>query len=441
MSAEPAAVSGQPTLKRSLRYWDLVLYGLILVQPTAPMPVFGVIYKQSDGFAVSAVLCALVAMLFTSISYGRMSRRYTEGGSAYTYVGRELHPALGYMAGWCMALDYILNPLICTIWCAKAAGNFVPGVPYVAWAIFFALLFTTLNLNGVETSARINTMMATALFVVVALVIVVFLRYILHMDDSSASFYTDPFYNHTFTSSALFRGTSIAVLAYIGFDGISTLSDEARDPGRSVPRAIVSTCLLTGLLVFIEVYLAQLVWPRGLAFPEIDTAYVHIARHAGGAIVFAIVNGALLLATIGSGMTSQLGASRLLLAMGQDGAIPKKFFGAVSRRNRIPANNVLMIGAICLAGALLMSYERGAELLNYGALLAFMGVNVSSAVLGFREGRGKQWFWILTSVLGFAVCFFIWLHLSHAAIVVGSMWAVFGIAVWILHGRSARMLA
>src|SRR6185503_17778859 len=226
MSAEPAAVSGQPTLKRSLRYWDLVLYGLILVQPTAPMPVFGVIYKQSDGFAVSAVLCALVAMLFTSISYGRMSRRYTEGGSAYTYVGRELHPALGYMAGWCMALDYILNPLICTIWCAKAAGNFVPGVPYVAWAIFFALLFTTLNLNGVETSARINTMMATALFVVVALVIVVFLRYILHMDDSSASFYTDPFYNHTFTSSALFRRTSIAVLAYIGFDGISTLSDE-----------------------------------------------------------------------------------------------------------------------------------------------------------------------------------------------------------------------
>lgn len=441
MSAEPAVVSSKPTLKRSLRYWDLVLYGIILIQPTAPMPSFGVIYKESNGFVVSAILCALVAMLFTSVSYGRMSRKYPEGGSAFTYVGRELHPALGYMAGWCMAMDYILNPLICTIWCAKAAGNFVPGIPYVLWAIFFAVLFTMLNLNGVETSARINTMMAAALGVVIVLVVVAFVRYILHMGHQPASFYTGPFYNHsTFSSSALFQGTSIAVLTYIGFDGISTLSDEAKDPGRSIPRAIVSTCLVTGILASIEVYLAQLVWPHGLALPDIDTAYVHISGRAGGPILFAIVNGALLLATIGSGMASQLGASRLLLAMGQDGAIPKKFFGAVSRRNRIPANNVLMIGAICLVGALLMSYERGAELLNYGALLAFMGVNVSSAVLGWREGRGSQWFWITVSLLGFAVCFFIWLHLSHAAIIVGSVWAAFGIAVWLLQGRRARML-
>jgi amino acid transporter len=442
MSAEPAAVSGQPTLKRSLRYWDLVLYGIILIQPTAPMPSFGVIYKESNGFVVSAILCALVAMLFTSVSYGRMSRRYPSGGSAFTYVGRELHPALGYMAGWCMAMDYILNPLICTIWCAKAAGNFVPGVPYGAWAIFFALLFTMLNLNGVETSARINAMMAAALGVVIVLVVVAFVRYLLHMGHQPTSFYSAPFYSRSgFSSSALFQGTSIAVLTYIGFDGISTLSDEAKDPGRSIPRAIVSTCLVTGILASIEVYLAQLVRPHGLAFPDIDTAYVHVSGRAGGPILFAIVNGALLLATIGSGMASQLGASRLLLAMGQDGAIPRKFFGAVSRRNRIPANNVLMIGGICLVGALLMSYERGAELLNYGALLAFMGVNVSSAVLGWREGRGSQWFWITISLLGFAVCFFIWLHLSHAAIVVGSIWAAFGIAVWLLHGRRARSLA
>jgi amino acid transporter len=137
-------------------------------------------------------------------------------------------------------------------------------------------------------------------------------------------------------------------------------------------------------------------------------------------------------------MASQLGASRLLLAMGQDGAIPRKFFGQVSRRNRIPSNNVIMIGAICLVGALLMSYERGAELLNYGALLAFMGVNLSSAVLGWRQGRGSQWFWILISMLGFAVCLFIWLNLSHPAIVVGTAWAVFGVIVWLLHGRRAR---
>lgn len=438
MSAE-AVAPGKITLKRSLRYWDLVLYGIILIQPTAPMPSFGVIYENAHGHVVSAILCALVAMLFTSISYGRMSREYPEGGSAFTYVGRELHPGAGYMAGWCMAMDYILNPLICTIWCSKAAENFVPGIPYVAWVIFFAAMFTLLNLNGVETSARINNMMAAALGVVIVLVVIAFTRYLFHLTHQSVSFYTTPFYDpSTFSSSALFRGTSIAVLTYIGFDGISTLSDEAKDPGRSIPRAIVATCLITGILASIEVYLAQLVWPRGLAFPDIDTAYVHISGRAGGPILFNIVNGALLLATIGSGMASQLGASRLLLAMGQDGAIPNRFFGQVSRRNRIPSNNVIMIGVICLAGALLISYERGAELLNYGALLAFMGVNLSSAVLGWRQGRGSQWFWILLSLLGFAVCLFIWLNLNHQALIVGTAWAIFGVFVWLVHGRRTR---
>jgi putrescine importer len=439
MSTEPAVATGTVTLRRSLRYWDLVLYGIILIQPTAPMPSFGVIYQNAHGHVVTAILCALVAMLFTSISYGRMSREYPQGGSAFTYVSRELHPAAGYMAGWCMAMDYILNPLICTIWCSKAAENFVPGIPYVAWAIFFAAMFTLLNLNGVETSARINNMMAAALGVVIVLVVIAFARYLFHMTHQPGSFYTAPFYDpSTFSSSALFRGTSIAVLTYIGFDGISTLSDEAKDPGRGIPRAIVATCLITGILASIEVYLAQLVWPRGLAFPDVDTAYVHISGRAGGPILFAIVNGALLLATIGSGMASQLGASRLLLAMGQDGAIPTKFFGQVSRRNRIPSNNVIMIGVICLAGALMMSYERGAELLNYGALLAFMGVNLSSAVLGWRQGRGSQWFWILLSVLGFAVCLFIWFNLSGPAKIFGSIWAAFGVVVWLLHGRRAR---
>jgi len=442
ITAESAVSTSKITLKRSLGYWDLILYGIILIQPTAPMPSFGVIYNEAHGHVVAAILCAMVAMLFTSISYGRMARMYPQGGSAFMYVSRELHPSLGYLTGWCMAMDYILNPLICTIWSSKAAQNFLPEVPYIVWAIFFAALFTLLNLNGVETSARINTMMAAALGVVIVLVVISFMRYLLHLPHQPVSFYATPFYDRsTFSSSALFRGTSIAVLTYIGFDGISTLTDEAKSPERNIPRAIVATCLITGVLASIEVYLGQLVWPRGAAFPDIDTAYVHIAGRAGGPIVFAIVNGALLLATIGSGMASQLGAARLLLAMGQDGAIPKRFFGAVHPKNRIPRNNVLMIGGICLAGALIFSYQLGTELLNYGALLAFMGVNVASAVLGWRQGRGSQWLPILVSLLGFAVCFFIWMNLGSLARIVGTIWAALGIVLWLTYGRRAKMRA
>ncbi len=437
MPAESAAINPAPvTLRRSLSFWDLVLYGIILIQPTAPMPSFGVIYQEARGHVVTAILCALVAMLFTSVSYGRMARVYPHGGSAFMYVGKELHPSLGYLTGWCMAMDYILNPLICTIWCSKAAQNFLPEIPYVLFVLFFAVMFTALNLNGVETSARINTAMAAALGVVIVLVVIAALRYLLHLGHQPASFYKLPFYDPTtFSSKGLLRGTSIAVLTYIGFDGISTLTDEAKQPERSVPRAIVLTCLVTGVLASIEVYLGQLCWPRGHAFPDIDTAYVHISGRIGGPILFAIVNGSLLLANVGSGMASQLGAARLLLAMGQDGAIPRRFFGAVHPKNRIPRNNVLLIGGICIVGALAFSYQLGTELLNYGALLAFMGVNVSSMVLGWRQGKFGQWLPMLISLAGFGTCFFIWLNLGNVARIVGTLWAFVGIVFWIVRRK------
>jgi putrescine importer len=225
------------------------------------------------------------------------------------------------------------------------------------------------------------------------------------------------------------------VLAYIGFDGISMLADEAKDPSHSVPRAIVLSCFVTGVLAAIEVYAAQLVWPRGKAFADIDTAYVQVSGHIGGPMLFVIVNAALLLANVGSGMASQLGAARLLYAMGQDGALPRRFFGAVHPKNRIPRNNVLLIGAICLVGALIFSYQLGTELLNYGALLAFMGVNLASLIRGWRHGRLGQLFPMLLSLGGLITCFFLWINLGLLARIVGTAWAVAGILFWIARRR------
>jgi putrescine importer len=431
---------GPVGLKRSLRFWDLVLYGIILIQPTAPMPSFGVIYKEANGHVVAAILLAMVAMLLTSVSYGRMARVYPHGGSAFLYVGKEIHTSLGYLTGWCLVMDYVLNPLICTIWCSRAAINFLPEVPYIAWVIFFAALFTLLNCNGVETSARINAGMAAALGIVIVLVLVAAARWLLHVSHPDATFFLRPFYDPaTFNSSGLLRGTSIAVLTYIGFDGISTLTDEAKDPARSVPRAIVLTCLITGILASIEVYAAQLVWPRGQAFPDIDTAYVYVSGRMGGPILFLIVNAALLLANMGSGMASQLGAARLLYAMGQDGALPRKFFAAVHPKNRIPRNNVLLIGAICLVGALFFSYQLGTELLNYGALLAFMGVNLASMLRGWRHGRMSQWVPMLLSLGGLLTCAVLWWNLGPLAKIAGTSWAFVGVLLWLVRRNSTSL--
>ena len=268
MNETASTTTERISLRRSLGLWDLILYGIIVIQPTAPMPVFGVIYTEARGHVVTAILLAMFAMLLTAISYGHMARLHPQAGSAFTYVGKEIHPGAGYLAGWCMAMDYILNPLICTIWCSKAAQNFVPDVPYIVWAVVFATMFTALNLNGVETSARVNAAMAAALGVVILMFVAAAIRFIARngMYGNWHNF-TLPFYDPaTFSARTVLHGTSLAVLTYIGFDGITTLSEEAHNPQRNVPRAVVLTCLVTGVLAAIEVYLGQLVWRNSGAF-------------------------------------------------------------------------------------------------------------------------------------------------------------------------------
>src|SRR4030095_1316128 len=150
MTAETATHA--PRLKRTLTLWDLMLYGIIVIQPVAPMSVFGVLRDRGRGPVVTTLLTAMLAILFTAFSYGRMARAYPSAGSAFTYVGQEINPAMGYVTGWSMVMDYMLNPIICTIWCSQQAHVFAPGVPYAVWAVFFALLFTSLNVQGVKTS-------------------------------------------------------------------------------------------------------------------------------------------------------------------------------------------------------------------------------------------------------------------------------------------------
>lgn len=427
--ARVTVASAAPKLRRALGLWDLMLYGIVVVQPTAPMPVFGVVSERARGHVVTAVLIAMVAMLFTAISYGRMARVYPSAGSAFTYVGREIHPALGFVTGWGMVMDYLLNPLICTIFCAQLALNFAPGIPYAIWAVFFATLFTGMNLFGIRTSARINDGLAIAMGIVIGIFFVVAAHYIFGHPHPGAGFFTRPFYDpSTFQMRSVLGGTSLAVLTYIGFDGISTLSEEAKNPQRDILLATVLVCLVTGVLAALEVYAAQLVWPPMRAFPEVDTAFVHVAGLAGGAWLLQLVNGTLLVATIGSGMGSQLGAARLLYAMGRGNAIPKKFFGAIEPKRQTPRNNVIFSGVLALAGALTITYARGVDLLNFGALIAFMGVNAASLVHYFVRSPKRGWKDFAPPVLGFLVCLLLWWNLNPTAKIAGSIWMAFGVA-------------
>jgi amino acid transporter len=253
------------------------------------------------------------------------------------------------------------------------------------------------------------------------------------------AFFTRPFYDpQTFALPAVLGGTSLAVLTYIGFDGISTLSEEAENPKRNILLATVLVCLITGVLASVEVYAAQLVWPGSQPFPDVDTAFVHVAGRAAGAWLFTLINVTLLVATVGSGMGSQLGAARLLYGMGRGNALPKSFFGAIEPKRRIPQNNVVFVGLLALAGTTVLTFERAAELLNFGALLAFMGVNAASFTHYFLRDRQRTLSNFLVPVLGFTICLLLWLNLSKPAKIAGTIWMFLGIAYGAIRTRGFR---
>jgi len=436
MASPTITTSATPRLKRTLTLSDLILYGVIVIQPVAPMSVFGVLSQRGHGHVVTTILIAMVAMLFTAISYGRMARAYPSAGSAFTYVGQEINPALGYVTGWSMVMDYMLNPMICIIWISQQAHDFAPGIPYWGWAIFFALVFTGLNIQGVKTSARVNTALAMGMGVVIAIFFVAAARYIFGVPHGGPGFFTRPFYDpQMWNAKAVLGGTSIAVLTYIGFDGISTLSEEAENPRRNILLATVFTCLVIGILSALEVYAAQLVWPASQPYPNIDTAFTYVAGRAWRPL-FAVVGFTLVVANFGSGMGAQLGAARLLYGMGRSKALPQSFFGVVDPKRRVPRNNVLFVGGLALAGAFLLpavagaatGYELGANLLNFGALIAFMGVNAAAFVRYYLREQEKKLVNLVPPVLGFFICFLLWWNLSTKARVFGALWMAVGIA-------------
>ncbi len=411
-----ASTTSAPRLRRTLTLWDLILYGIIVIQPVAPMSVFGVLTERGRGHAVTTILIAMVAMLFTAISYGRMARAYPSAGSAFTYVGQELHPSLGYVTGWSMVMDYVLNPMICIIWCSKAMLNFLPEIPFTVWTFVFFLLFTLLNLRGIKASARVNAGLAAAMGVVIGIFFVVAARYLIGHPPEGVASWTRPFYDpQTFSLGTVLGGTSLAVLTYIGFDGISTLSEEAENPRRNILLATVLTCVAIGLLSAVQVYAAQLIWPPAQPFPDVDTAFVHVAGRAAGPWFFTVIGVTLLVANIGSGTGAHLGAARLLYGMGRSNALPAKFFGYIDPERHVPRNNVIFVGVIALVGSWLVTYSLGAEMLNFGALIAFMGVNLAAFTRYFVRGAEKKLTNFLPPLLGFAICLLLWLNLSPPA--------------------------
>lgn len=429
-------------LRKDLTLTDLIIYGIILIEPVAALPLFGHVDNISKGHAVTTILIAMVAMILTAISYGRMANRYPSAGSAYTYVGKGIHPYLGFVTGWSMFMDYLFIPILSIIFASIAAHYILPLIPYYFWIFFFVVGLTLLNLKGIRMISKVNWFLMIIMSVVVFYFMAAAIRYVIIKYGFGDLFSLRPFYNpSTFSLSSVGSATALAALTYIGFDGITTLSEEVKNPKRNIMIAAVLTSLITGIWSGAQIYLAQLSWPDWASFTEgltavarnnaLDTAILSVAHRVGGYLLDGSLSFVLLLASLGSAGASQLGASRLLFGMGRDGVIPKSIFGHLDKKHSIPSYNILIIGSLVLFGALLLNYVEAARLINFGAFLAFMGVNIASMREYFFKAKEKTikgfLLDLLPACMGFLFSLVIWLNLPLKTFIIGGVWMIAGI--------------
>ncbi|MFI0419068.1 APC family permease [Spongiactinospora sp. 9N601] len=428
-------------LKRSLGFADLLIYGLIFMVPIAPFGIFGSVFNASGGMVALAYAIGMVAMAFTALSYAQMARAFPMAGSVYTYAGRGIGAPVGFLAGWAILLDYVLVPSLLYLVASTAMASIVPAVPIWAWLIGFVLLNTVVNYFGIQMTAKTNRIMLVAELIVLAIFLVIGIGALIQGKGGGDPL--SPLFDvSTFSWPLIFGATSVAVLSFLGFDGISMLAEESREDGRRLGRSMVYALGLAGLLFVTQTWVAALLTPdRDRLLAEGDaagSAFYDTAAFAGGpwlgvltAVATAVAWG------FANSLVAQAATSRLLFAMGRDGQLPR-VLGRVHPTRKVPVNAIFLVAGISLALGLFMSTLKDgitplSTLVNFGAMCAFLVLHVSVVVHYLIRKRSRNW-WahLVAPAIGFVILVFVVVNAQVAAQRLGFAW--FGIGVIVLIG-------
>ncbi|WP_029144649.1 APC family permease [Microbacterium luticocti] len=437
-----SAPTPTPTLARSLGLTSLVLFGLAYMTPLIVLGIFGVVAETTGGASASAYLIALVAMLFTASSYGRMAAVHPVAGSAYTYVRRTIDPRLGFLVGWAVLLDYLFLPMV--IWLIGAAylkAEF-PAVPGWVWIVGFVIVTSMLNILGIKVADRTNYIMMAFQLLVIAVFVALSIGSVIAHHGGGGLVSLAPFANATSSFSAVTAGAAIAAYSFLGFDAVTTFTEETKDPHRTMPRAIMLIALIGGAIFILVAYTTQLVHPGGV-FTDSSSAAFDIALTIGGNVFGAIFLAGLVIAQFASGLAAQAAAARLLYAMGRDGALPRRVFGELSRRFRSPVVNIVIIGVVGML-AVFLDVATSTSFINFGAFTAFTMVNICVIVHFVKERRqGRRpnpVLYLVVPGIGAIITGYLLTKLDIAAIVLGVSWLCLGIIVLAIVTRGFRQL-
>jgi len=452
-AANSGADTGADELKRTLGLGSVTLFGLAYMAPMIVLGTFGVIATSTAGATSMAYLLATVAMLFTANSYGVLSKRFPVAGSAYTYSRNAIDGRVGFLVGWAVLLDYLFLPMVIWLIGASFLGEAIPGVPKWVWILSFIALTTTLNILGVKVADKVNLVLMSFQILVLAIFTALCAGFMFGHHGVGSLISAHPFVNEHTSVLLIGAGAAVACYSFLGFDAITTLPEEAKNPTHTIPRAIMLVALIGGVIFVIVTYVTTLVHP-GTHFANEDTAASEIALQVGGAFFAAVFLAGFIVTQFASGIAAQASAARLMFAMGRDGVLPQRVFSRIAHKFQTPWVAIL-VSAIVGLGGLFLSVETSTSFINYGAFLAFTMVNICVIVLFFKDrregrqtaggsvassaqeaGRGAEGERFRTPlrhlvlpIIGAGVTIFLFTQLDENALVIGTVWLVLGVVI------------
>lgn len=416
------------TLKRTLGVWAIVALGLGYMTPTVVFDTFGIVSKLTDGVVPTAYLAALVVMIFTAISYGKMVQAFPQAGSAYTYTRETMGNHLGFLVGWASLLDYLLLPMVNALIIRLYMESLFPDVSPFIWVFGYVALITAVNIYSMKSTSGLNMILVIITLSLVASFIVLAIYQLMNGMGQGELLTTAPFINANTELVAIFTGATVVAFSFIGFDAITMYTEEAKDT-KTVPRAIILTVMLGGVIFFVASYFTQALFPDLSVFKIVDDTLPEIGLYVGGKAFQLIFLGGAIAATIASGLASHASVSRLLFVMGRNRVLPKAF-GVIHPKFRTPVFAVIVTGIVSLF-AVGPDLELIASVINFGALIAFTFVNLAVIMHYFvkqKRRKGADFFnFLILPGIGALMTGVLWYHLQADAFIGGLVWVIIGI--------------
>ena len=426
----PVANGDEPHLQRVLGLPALVFFGLAYMVPLTVWTTYGVVTTTTEGHLPAAYVVTTVAMLLTAYSYGRMAVAHPAAGSAYTYASHAFGRPVGFMVGWALLLDYVFLPMINYLVIGLYLSDYFPAVPGPVWIVGSVVVVTVLNILGIKLLAGMNLVLVGAQFVFIAVFVALSVGRL--AGDLEVRSFTAPFFESGMETGLIFAGAAVLALSFLGFDAVSTLAEETREPRKRIPRAIVLCALIGGLLYILESYLGHLVFPDFASFEDNqDVASADVMTALGGTLLNTFFTAAYVAGCFACAMASQASVSRILFAMGRDGSLPRSIFARLHPRYKTPLNANLVVGAFGLS-ALVISLATASSMISFGALAAFSFVNlcvIKHYVIdgGQRSGADLVKFGLIP-LCGVLFTLYLWTSLTALTFQVGLAWLAVGFA-------------